>query len=126
LILELILSLLLLARIGVIGAALATVGSEGLVLLLLARDFRFDLAFLLPRLVRLAGVALIVVLVMLALGSINAILGMIGGALVYIGGVLIGRVLAGDDWDLLYRLSAAIPGGALILRYWKREVKLNW
>jgi hypothetical protein len=63
---------------------------------------------------------------MLALGSLNAILGMIGGALVYVGGVLIGRVLAGDDWDLLYRLAAAVPGGALILRYWHREVKLNW
>ncbi len=40
--------------------------------------------------------------------------------------VLVGRVLAGDDWDLLYRLAAAVPGGSLILRYWHRAVKLNW
>jgi hypothetical protein len=51
---------------------------------------------------------------------------MVGGALVYLGGVVVGRVLAGDDWDLLYRLVAAVPGSALILRYWHREVKLNW
>ena len=126
LLLELVLSLLLLPRIGVIGAALATVGSEILVLILLTRDFRFDLSNLLPRLLRLAGVALIVLLVMLALGSLNAILGMVGGGVVYLGGILVGRVLAGDDWDLLYRLAAAVPGGALILRYWHRKVELNW
>jgi len=125
LVLELVLSLLLLPRIGVIGAALATVGSELLVLILLVRDFHFDFA-LLPRLLRLAAVSLIVVLAMLALGSLNAILGMIGGAMVFFGGVVVGHVLAGDDWDLVYRLVAAVPGGALILRYWHREVTLNW
>ena len=95
-------------------------------LLMLVRDFRLDFALLLPRLLRLAGIALVVVLAMLALGSLHPLLGMVGGALVYAGGVLVGRVLAGDDWDLLYRLAAAVPGGALILRYWHREVKLNW
>ncbi|MBI1258722.1 MAG: oligosaccharide flippase family protein [Chloroflexi bacterium] len=126
LVLELVLGLLLLPRVGVIGAALATVGSEVLVLVLLVRDFHLDFANLLPRLLRLAGIALVVLLAMLALGSLNAVLGMVGGAVVYAGGLLVGRVLAGDDWDLLYRLVAAIPGGALILRYWHREVKLNW
>ncbi len=124
--LKLALSLFLLPRIGVIGAATATVVSEIVVLLILAGDFHFDFSLLLPRLLRLAGIALIAVLAMLALGSLHPLLGMVGGALVYAGGVLAGRVLAADDWDLLYRLAAAVPGGSLILRYWHRKVELNW
>lgn len=124
--LKLALSLLLLPRIGVTGAALATVSSEVLVLLVLAGDFRPDFAALLPRLLRLAGIGLIAALAMLALGSLQPLLGMVGGALVYAGGVLVGRILASDDWDLLYRLTAAVPGGGLVLRYWHRAVELNW
>lgn len=126
LVLKLALSLLLLPRIGVVGAAAATLLAEGLILVLAARDFRFDLPVLLPRLLRLAGVCAVTVLAMLALGGVNPLLGMIGGGIVYALGVLVGRVLADDDWDLLYRLTAAVPGGALILRYWHRKVELNW
>ncbi|MCC6804818.1 MAG: oligosaccharide flippase family protein [Anaerolineae bacterium] len=124
--LKLALSLFLLPRVGVTGAALATAVSELLVLVVLTRDFRPDFVALLPRLARLAGVALVAALAMAALGVINPLLGMAGGALVYASGVLIGRVLAADDWDLLYRLAAAVPGGRVILRYWHRDVKLNW
>ncbi len=124
--LKLALSLFLLPRVGVIGTAAATVTAEGLVLLVLAGDFRFDLRLLLPRLLRLAGVTVIVILAMLALGALHPLLGMVGGALVYAGGILAGRVLAADDWDLLYRLTAAVPGGSLILRRWQRKVELNW
>lgn len=123
---KLVLSLFLLPRVGVIGAALATASAELLVLVVLTRDFRPDFRLLLPRLARLAGVMLVTVLAMAALGSIHPLVGMVGGALVYAGGILLGRVLAADDWDLLYRLVAAVPGGGLILRYWRREVKLNW
>jgi O-antigen/teichoic acid export membrane protein len=123
---KLALSLFLLPRVGVVGAAVATVTSETLVLLVLAGDFRFDLRLLVPRLLRLAAVTLAAVLAMLALGAVHPLLGMAGGALVYAGGVLLGRVLADDDWDLLYRLTAAVPGGSLILRYWRRTVELNW
>ena len=126
LVLKLALSLILLPRIGVVGAAAATVGSELLLMLILTVDFRPDFRLLLPRLIRLIGVVLIALLVMLALESLNPILGMIGGGLIFAGGILIGRVLAADDWDLLYRLIAAVPGGRLILRYWHRQVKLNW
>ncbi|MEP7291750.1 MAG: flippase [Chloroflexota bacterium] len=126
LVLKLALSLFLLPRIGVIGAAASTVAAETLLLLVLARNFRFDLNLLLPRLFRLAGVGLLMVLVMLLLGSLHPLLGMSGGALVYMGGVLFGRVLATDDFDLLYRLAAAIPGGSLLLRRWRRKVELNW
>lgn len=123
---KLTLSLFLLPRIGVTGAALATVGSEILVLLVLAGDFHLDMRILLPRLARLAGIALIAALAMLALDALHPILGMVVGVLVYAGGILIARVLAADDWDLLYRLAAAMPGGSLILRYWHRAVELNW
>jgi hypothetical protein len=92
----------------------------------MAGDFRLDLPRLLPRLLRLAAISLITMLAMLALGSLHPILGMVGGALVYAGGVLVGRVLADDDWDLLYRLTAAVPGGSVVLRYWHRTVELNW
>ncbi len=126
LVIKLALSLFLLPRIGVIGAAAASATAELLVLIVLAADFRFDLAALLPRLLRLAGLAAITALAMLALGALHPILGMVGGGIVYLGGLLIGRVLADDDWDLLYRLVAAVPGGHLLLRYWRREVKLNW
>ncbi len=126
LVLKLALSLFLLPRIGVIGAALATTSVELVVLVVLARDFRFDLGLLLPRLARLGLVAGVTLAAMLLLGSLHPLVGMIGGALVYGIGVLVGRVLADDDWDLLYRLAAAAPGGSLILRYWRRDVKLNW
>ncbi len=126
LVLKLALSLFLLPRIGVIGAALATTSAELVVLVVLARDFRFDLALLLPRLLRLGLVAGVTLGAMALLGSIHPLIGMIGGALVYGVGVLVGRVLASDDWDLLYRLAAAVPGGSLILKYWRRDVKLNW
>lgn len=124
--LKLALSLLLLPRIGVIGAATATVLAELLILLVVTGDFRFNLNLLLPRLMRLVGVVFVTVLAMLMLGGLHPLLGMVGGALVYAGGVLIRHVLADDDWDLLYRLTAAVPGGALILRYWRRKVELNW
>ncbi len=126
LILKLIMSLILLPRIGVIGAALATFGAEAVLLVILAVDFRLDLRLFVPRLLRLAVLALISVGAMLLLGQIHPLAGMIGGAAVLGGGLLIGRVLADDDWDLLYRLIAAAPGGSLILRFWHRPVQLNW
>ena len=49
-----------------------------------------------------------------------------GGSLrrtpVYLLLVLVSGAIARDDWDLLYRLVLAIPGGTIISRYWKREL----
>lgn len=123
---KLALSLFLLPRIGVVGAAAATVAAETALLLVVAGGFRFNLGLLVPRLLRLVIVAVLTVLAMFLLGALNPLLGMLGGALVYALGVLFGRVLAPDDFDLLYRLTAAVPGGSLILRYWHRQVELNW
>lgn len=130
LICKLALSLLLLPRIGVVGAAVSSVIAETLVLLVAAADarrtIRIDLVGMLPRLLRLAGVGAAAVAAMLVLGGLNPLLGMVGGVVVYAGGVLAGRVLAADDFDLIYRLLAAVPGGSVVLRYWHRKVELNW
>jgi hypothetical protein len=61
-----------------------------------------------------------------ALGSVNIVLAVAGGLTLYVVGVLLGRVLADDDWDLLYRLVAALPGGSQVRKYWRRNVELNW
>ena len=126
LILKLALNLILLPRIGVVGAALASVVAEALVLAALAGAFKLDWRALSPRLVRIVAAAIVATVTMFALGAIHPILGMIGGLAVYAGAVLVLGVLANDDWDLLYRLTAAVPGGSLVLRRWRRDVKLNW
>jgi O-antigen/teichoic acid export membrane protein len=36
--------------------------------------------------------------------------------------VLVVGVIGKDDWDLIYRLAIAMPGGTVIARYWKRQL----
>lgn len=126
LILKLALNLALLPRIGVVGAALASVVAESLVLVALAGAFKRDWRVLSPRLLRIAGAVAAAGLTMWVLGAVHPILGMVGGLAVYAAATLMLSVLANDDWDLLYRLTAAVPGGTLLLRYWRRDIKLNW
>ena len=120
---KLALSLLLLPRVGVIGAALASAGAELLVLAALSASFGLNWGTLIPRLIRLAAVAFISALAMAALGALHPLVGM-AGALVYALGVVI--LFSPDEWDLLYRMIAAAPGGAIIRKYWKRDVELRW
>jgi O-antigen/teichoic acid export membrane protein len=127
--LNIILNLLLITRIGVIGAAVASVLAECLVLGLMLANFRaagWDWRVLLPRLARVAALGLVVGLAMLLLNPVHWILGMVAGLALYAVGIPLFGTLAADDWDLLYRLTAAMPGGSLILRFWRRDVKLNW
>jgi O-antigen/teichoic acid export membrane protein len=126
LIFKLILNLVLLPRIGVIGAAAASVAAEVLVLGALASAFPLNWRELMPRLLRLAAAAAVSALIMWTLGLLLPLLGIAAGLLVYPTAILLLGVLASDDWDLLYRLTAAVPGGSLVLRYWRRDVKLNW
>jgi len=86
----------------------------------------WDARPLIPRVLRLALLALVVVGVMLTLRNLHPLVGIFGGLAVYAAGVFVGRVLSGEDWDLLYRLVMAMPGGALVGRVWKRDVPLNW
>ena len=111
------------------GAVIASIVGEILVLVALLASFRAG--GWQPRRValsaaRAAVVALPAALVMLALREQFIALPLLGGLGVYIGGVLLARVLSADDWDLIYRLASATPGAALVTRYWKRDVDLSW
>lgn len=126
---NLVLLMIFLPMIGVVGAAVASVGAEIFVLTMYLLNFRaagWDIRRTAPRVGRLAVVGILTAIVMLTLGSINPVLGIAGGLLIYIGGVLLFKVPGADDWDLLYRLTAALPGGGLIRKYWRRDVALNW
>ncbi len=127
--LNIVLNLLLIPRLGAVGAAVASVAAEGAVLALILLTFRaagLDWRPQLPRLLRLVALGVLVALAMRVLGDVHPLLGIAGGLALYAGGVFAARVLAADDWDLLYRLTAAMPGGALVLRFWRRSVELGW
>lgn len=126
LVVKLALAIFLLPRIGVVGAALSSVITEAGVMLTLGWSVPLDWRSRLGQFARLALVCAASMLAMLALGAILPVLGMIGGVLVYALGVLLAGALAGDDYDLLYRLLAAFPGGSRVLKYWKRDVTLTW
>jgi O-antigen/teichoic acid export membrane protein len=119
------LNALLIPRIGIVGAAMASLSAELLVLLALVYGFQsIQWAQLLPRLLRLALLTVAVGAGMLVLGQVHAVAGMVMGPLFYAVGIT--QVLAPDDWDLLYRLVAAMPGGTFIRRFWRRDVAINW
>lgn len=118
-----------LPRLGVVGAAVSSVCAEAFVFIAYLATFRasgWDLQRVAPRAARLLALGAVTTVVMLALRGIHPVLGMAGGLLVYAAGVLFTHVLAADDWDLLYRLVAAMPGGSIIRRYWRRDVRINW
>ncbi len=123
------LNLLLLPTLGVQGAAIASVCAEFVVVTLLLLNFTavgWDFGRLAPRWLRLTVLGVGVALVMVALRTSHPVLGIAIGLAVYYIGVLVFGVLAPDDWDLLYRLVAAMPGGGRVLKYWRRDVKLSW
>ncbi len=126
---NLVLLAILLPRLGVHGAPLASLIAESSVFVLILMNFHavgWDVRRIAPRVLRLILVGVVTGAVMLVLRDASWILALIGGLVIYTAGILSLRVLAADDWDLLYRLSAALPGGKFILRYWKRDVNVNW
>ncbi len=126
---NLVLLALLLPRLGVTGAPLSSVIAESSVFMLLLINFRaigWDIKRIAPRVLRLILLGIVTAGVMLLLRDSSWPIALALGLLVYLIGVFVLRVLAADDWDLLYRLSAALPGGKWILRYWKRDVHVNW
>jgi O-antigen/teichoic acid export membrane protein len=119
------LTLLIAFDMDVMGLVYASVVAECVVLAVMLLTFRengLDMARLSRGMLRPVGLAVGAVLVMGLLGTVHFIVGIIGGVIVYALGVMFGRVLAPADWDLLYRLTGAMPGGSLLLRYWQREV----
>lgn len=112
-----------------IGAAIASVIAQALALILLAQTFRakgFNLSKMIPGFIRLALVSVITAVVMILVGKFFWIVGLIAGGVIYLTGILFGQVLSDDDLDLVYRLTAAMPGGHFIRRYWQRDVSINW
>jgi O-antigen/teichoic acid export membrane protein len=123
---NIVLNALLIPRVGIVGAALASLCAELLVLTVLSGTFRadgWDGRRLRPYVLRLSVGGVIAAVVMAALNGLP-ILGIVVGLTVYALGLT--RVLGGDDWDLLYRIVAAMPGGTLVRRYWRRETVVNW
>jgi hypothetical protein len=70
--------------------------------------------------VAVAGGALATEIVLLR--EVHPLLAAVTGAPVYLTIVLTVGVIAKDDWDLIYRLAIAMPGGAVVGRYWKRKL----
>ncbi|MDQ7025760.1 MAG: flippase [Anaerolineae bacterium] len=111
------------------GAAVASVGAEILAFALMTTAFRargFNWARIIPSFMRVLLLGAVMTGVMIAGEQIHVIVGMIAGATVYLAGLLFAGVLSADDWDLLYRLTAAMPGGAFIRRYRKRDIDISW
>ncbi|RMF77730.1 MAG: flippase [Chloroflexi bacterium] len=122
------LNALLLPRIGVRGAAIATVVAEMGVIVAMLSHFTahgWDVRRLPPRLLRLTFVGGATLITMILLGSVHPIVGILIAPFAYIAGGLLLGVLETDDWDLLYRLVAAMPGGTIVIRYWKRDLILS-
>ncbi len=123
--LNIALNLLLLPVIGVAGAAVATLIAELAVLGGLVSSFRFPADWWargrshLWRLA-LAGAGMAAAIVLLR--GVHPLLAAAGGAPVYLALVLLSGAIARDDWDLIYRLVIAMPGGAWIGRRWQREL----
>ena len=110
------------------GAAIASIMAEALMLGLLAWNFR-TVGWQWRKIAAsgrlLLGIAALAALVMLALRGLHFIPAMALGLGIYISAVLYGPVLGEHDWDILYRLASAMPGGAVVLRWWKRDVEWN-
>lgn len=119
---------LLLPRLGVVGAPLASIAAESCVLALISRSFHtpgWDIHRLVRQMARAALAGAVAAGIMLLLRDVPA-LGIVVGLTSYGAAVLLLRALRDDDWDLLYRLAAAMPGGSLIRRCWRRQVTVNW
>lgn len=127
--LNVVLLLILLPRMGVRGAAVSSVAAECMVALTLLTVFHaagWNRRELLGRAARLAILGAAVAALMIGLGQIHPVLGGAAGLALYAVGVLRFGILRADDWDLIYRLTAAMPGGSLVLKYWRRDVQVNW
>lgn len=120
---------LALLDLGLMGLVYASVLAEAAVLaamLLTFRDAGISTLRLTWRLLRPLAAGTVALGVMLVGGTGHVVVGMVAGVAAYALLVMFGRVLAADEWDLLYRLVAAMPGGGLVRRYWQRDVTLNW
>lgn len=112
---KLVLNLILLSTVGVIGAALASLLAESLVLGLVARDYPLQWRRIGAGVLRVAAAGAGCALIMLALGTVQPYVGIIGGIIAYPILIIAVRALAQDDKDLIYRLVEAMPMGPRML-----------
>lgn len=115
--------LVLLPVLDVPGAAVATLIAESVILLAVVRSFTFPAdwwARTLNHLWRMALVGMVLAGIVLALRTVHPLLAALIGAPAYVALLLLSGAFARDDWDLIYRLATAMPGGAFIGRWWKR------
>lgn len=111
------------------GPAIASVIAESIVVALLLTQFTangWNWHAVRRSMWRVLLVGVIAGGTMLLVGQIHPVPGIAAGIIVYIGGIFASGALLKDDWDLIYRLTAAMPGGDIIRRYWKRDVVVNW
>lgn len=126
LVLNVALNLILLPRIGVQGAGIASVAtwSALAVILLAARRMESGALWRLLRGSLRAGLAgLCMMLVILALRDVNLILAGLAGAAVYVAGLLLFRALGPDEWRLVRRIAGSLPlvGPAINARFGTSE-----
>ncbi len=122
-------ALLLLSWRDARGAVLASIFGEILVVALLLRAFHargWQPGAIAKSARRLVLLAIPTALWMLLLREQALLLPLAGGLGIYLGGLRLGAVLGEDDWDLLYRLAAALPGGGFLMRFWQRDVDRQW
>ncbi len=123
--LNVMLLLILLPALDVPGAAVATLIAESAILLAVVRSFTFPAdwwARTVNHLWRMALVGMVLAGIVLALRTVHPLLAALVGAPAYVALLLLSGALARDDWDLIYRLATAMPGGAIIGRWWKRTL----
>ncbi|MBN1565610.1 MAG: flippase [Anaerolineae bacterium] len=125
LVINIMLNIILLPIVGIPGAAIATLIAESVILVLIVRSFAFPAewwARVTGHLWRLALISVILAGIVFALREIHPLVAALIGVPMYGALVIVSGTIAKDDWDLIYRLAMAIPGGHVIGRYWKREL----
>ncbi|MEW6578860.1 MAG: oligosaccharide flippase family protein [Chloroflexota bacterium] len=123
--LNVLLLLILLPALDVPGAAVATLIAESAILVAVVRSFTFPADWwgrVINHLWRMALVGVLLAGIVLALRTVHPLVAALVGAPAYVALLLLSGALARDDWDLIYRLATAMPGGALIGRWWRREL----
>ena len=118
--------LVLLPALDVPGAAIATLIAETVILLAVVRSFRFPAdwwARVINHLWRLGLVSVALAAIVLALRTVHPLLAALVGGPAYVALLLLSGAFARDDWDLIYRLATAMPGGAFIGRWWRRNLQ---
>lgn len=111
------------------GAAMASVVAEILIITLLMWQFSatgYHLRPVLGGMVRVIMAAAFAGTAMFLLRDVPFIIGILAGLPLYAGAILFGGALKPDDYDLIYRLLAAMPGGTLIRRIWQRDIPITW